>query len=185
MVTKNPRQVTTGKVRISYANVWEPRANQDGKEKYSASFIIPKSDTTTISAIEKAIAAAIQDGIERGKFPRGIKPGQLKNPLRDGDEERNDEAYADSMFVNANSNERPEIVGPDVKPLLERRRLFSGCYVHAVLTFYAYDVNGNRGVACGLGPIQLVDEGPALGGVAAKASDEFTAITEEDDDFLG
>lgn len=41
-------KVITGKVRFSYANVWEPKAGQEGWEpRYSVSLIIPKSDTKT------------------------------------------------------------------------------------------------------------------------------------------
>lgn len=40
---KNPTKVITGVVRLSYANVWEPKSINGGKEKYSVSVIIPKS----------------------------------------------------------------------------------------------------------------------------------------------
>ena len=55
---KNPTKVITGIVRLSYANVWEPKSINGGKEKYSVSVIIPKSDTKTLEAIEKAVDAA-------------------------------------------------------------------------------------------------------------------------------
>ena len=42
---KNPTKVVTGIVRLSYANVWEAVAINDGKPKFSVSLIIPKSDT--------------------------------------------------------------------------------------------------------------------------------------------
>ena len=181
---EEPRKVIAGPVRLSYANVWEPRTNQDGKEKFSASIIIPKTETAVIAKIEKAIENAVKDGIERGKLPRGIKRGQLKLPLRDGDEEKDDAAYADAYFVNANSNTQPQIVDSAVRPILDRSEVYSGVWANVSITFYAYDVNGNRGVAAGLGNIQKVRDDDALGGAAAKASDEVTAITEEEDDFL-
>ncbi len=44
----------------------------------------------------------------------------LKTPLRDGDVERpDDEAYADSYFVNANSSTAPGIVDADRQPILD------------------------------------------------------------------
>ena len=102
MSTNNPTRVVTGEVRLSYAHVWEPNSIQGGKPKYSVSLIIPKADTTTITAIEKAIDAAIDAGTAKfgGKRPN---KAALKLPLRDGDTERDDEAYANSFFVNANS----------------------------------------------------------------------------------
>ena len=51
-------KVITGKVRLSYANVWEPASINGGEEKYSVSLIIPKSDTATIGAIQAAVRAA-------------------------------------------------------------------------------------------------------------------------------
>jgi hypothetical protein len=49
------------------------------------------------------------------------------------------------------------------------------------LNFYAFNSNGNKGVACGLGNIQKIKDGEPLGG-RASAADEFTSL--EDDDFL-
>ena len=100
-MSQQTKVVTGINTRLSYANIWEPKSINGGKEKYSVSLIIPKSDQKTVSAIEKAIDAAIQEGI--GKFG-GKKPNKaaLKLPLRDGDVERDDAAYQDSYFINAN-----------------------------------------------------------------------------------
>ena len=49
----NPTKVITGpETRWSYANVWEPKAINDGKPKYSVSLIIPKSDKKTIAKVK-------------------------------------------------------------------------------------------------------------------------------------
>lgn len=103
-MAKNSRtKVVTGTVRLSYANVWEPKSINGGTEKYSVSLIIPKSDKKTLAAIDAAVDAAIEEGI--AKFG-GKKPNKaaIKLPLRDGDTERDDEAYADSYFVNGWQN---------------------------------------------------------------------------------
>lgn len=99
-MSQQTKIVTGINTRLSYANVWEPKSINGGKEKYSVNLIIPKSDQKTIAAIEKAIDAAIQEGI--GKF--GVKKpnkATLKLPLHDGDVERDDAAYKDSYFINA------------------------------------------------------------------------------------
>ena len=60
---ENSTKVITGKVRFSYANVFEPTAMQDGQTpKYNVSIIISKSDTKTVEAIKKAIEAAKEAG---------------------------------------------------------------------------------------------------------------------------
>lgn len=178
---KNPTKVITGEVRLSYANVWEPKSINGGKEKYSASLLIPKDDKATIDAIEAAIEAAIKEGI--GKLGGKIPPrGSLKLPLRDGDTERDDEAYKGHYFVNANSINQPQIVDSNVAPILDRSEVYSGCYARVSINFYVFNTNGNRGVACGLGNIQKTRDGEPLGGHVSAAS-EFDAWN-ADEDFL-
>jgi hypothetical protein len=178
---KNPTKVVTGIVRLSYANVWEAKSINGGAEKFSVSLIIPKSDTKTISAINAAVDAAIEEG--KGKFGGKVpNKAALKLPMRDGDIDRpDDEAYADSFFINANSNTAPQIVDRNVNPILEHSEVYSGIYARVSINFYAFNANGNRGVACGLGNIQKVRDGEPLGG-RTNASDDFA--TDVDDDFL-
>lgn len=172
-------KVVTGIVRFSYTNIWEPKSINGSDEKYSVSLIISKDDKETIDAINKAVEQAKKDGIS--KFGGKI-PGNLKLPLRDGDIERpDDEAYKNSYFVNANSKDRPQIVDKSVRPILDQSEVYSGCYGRASITFYAFNSNGNKGVACGLGNLQKLKDGEALSG-RSNASDDFT--TEEDEDFL-
>lgn len=179
----HPTKVVTGVVRLSFANVHEPKSINGGTEKYSVSLIIPKSDTKTITAINKAIEAAIEEG--RGKFGGKIpSKSALKLPLRDGDIERpDDEAYADSYFVNANSNTAPEIVDLSRNPIMSRSEVYSGVFARVSINFYAFNSNGNRGVACGLGNIQKIRDGEPLGGKTS-AADDF-ASDYDGDDFLG
>ncbi|MDG0871048.1 DUF2815 family protein [Paenibacillus thiaminolyticus] len=55
--------VTTGEVRLSYVNLFQPRANQPGQEpKYSTTILIPKADVASKQRIDSAIAAAINRG---------------------------------------------------------------------------------------------------------------------------
>ena len=178
----NPTKVVTGLVRLSYANVWEPKSINGGAEKYSVSLIIPKADAKTLGAIQKAIDAAIEEG--RGKFGGKIpSKAALKLPLRDGDVDRpDDEAYANCYFVNANSSSAPEIVDMSLNPVLNRSEVYSGVYARVSIYFYAFNSNGNRGIACGLGNIQKVRDGEPLGGKAS-AADDF-ASDYDGDDFL-
>ena len=177
---KNTTKVVTGVVRLSYANVWEPVSINGGTPKYSVSLIIPKSDTKTIEAINAAVDAAIKEGAAKfgGKIPNKTA---LKLPLRDGDVERDDEAYKGAYFVNANSTSAPQIVDRAVQPILDRGEVYSGCYARVSINFYAFNSNGNRGIACGLGNIQKVRDGEPLGGKSSAAADFATDL---DDDFL-
>lgn len=173
-------KVITGVVRLSYANVWEPKSINGSAEKFSVSVIIPKSDTKTINAINAAVDLAIKESAGKfgGKIPN---KASLKLPLRDGDAERDDEAYKDSYFVNANSKTAPQIVDKDLNPVLDKTEVYSGCYARVSLTFYAFNSNGNKGIACGLGNIQKIRDGESLGG-RSSAEDDFASAAE--DDFL-
>ena len=102
MANVNRTKVITGKnTRLSYFHGWEPVSINGGAEKYSVSVLIPKDDIETINAINAAVDAAIEEGVAKfgGKKPN---KGAIKLPLRDGDVERDDDAYKDHYFVNAN-----------------------------------------------------------------------------------
>ena len=181
MANVSKTKVITGKnTRLSYFHGWEPTSINGGPERYSVSVLIPKDDKETVKAINDAVDAAIEEGL--AKFG-GKKPNKaaIKLPLRDGDTEREDEAYAGHWFINANSKTAPQIVDKAVKPILDRDEVYSGCYARVSLNFYAFNSNGNKGVACGLGNIQKIRDGEPLGG-RSLATDDFT--TEDDDDFL-
>ena len=182
---KNPTKVITGVCRWSYVNVWQPKAMEEsGKPKYSVSFIFPKSDTATIKALEAATEAAYEIGASKLKGNgRSVPPlSSIKTPLRDGDVERpDDEAYANSYFLNANSVTQPGIVDADRQPILDQNEVYSGCYGRASLTFYAFNRSGNRGIACGLNNLQKIRDGEPLDG-HTRAEDDFA--DDDDDDFL-
>ena len=168
--------------RISFANIWEPKSINGSEEKYSVSCIVPKADKKTLAKIEKAIEAAKEAG--KSKKWGGKIPPNLKLPLRDGDIDRpDDEAYANAMFVNATSKDAPQIVDRKVDPILDPMECGSGDYCNVSVNFYGFNANGNRGVAAGLGNIQLIRHGERLAGKASASSD-FTEV-EGDEDIEG
>lgn len=171
-------KVVTGKVRLSYANLFTPRAAEAGQEaKYSVSLLIPKSDKATVEKIKAAIEAAKEAG--KATWGGKVPPG-LKTPLRDGDTERDDPVYAGHYFVNATSKNKPGVVDANLNAVLDASEVYSGCFGRASINFYPYNVNGNRGIAAGLNNVQKIADGEALGG-KSRAEDDFTAVT---DDFL-
>ena len=177
MTNSNPTKVIVP-CRFSYAHIWEPDSVNGSEPKYSVSCIIDKKDKGVISKIQKAIALAKEEG--KGKWGGKI-PANLKTPLRDGDVDRpEDEAYADSMFLNANSKQAPQIVDKKVQPILDQTEVYSGCYGNVSVTFYAYNSNGNKGIAAGLGNVQKLKDGEPLGS-RVNAQDEFEAMDTEDD----
>ena len=178
-------QITTGKVRFSYLNVFNPRSIEGGPEKYSTTLLIPKSDIATLKKIKGAIEAArIAYNENNSKKPL---PANVKHTLHDGDGERpnggefNPECKG-HYVITVSSNRKPVLVYADKTPLTEQDELYSGCYGRAVLNFYAYDTNGNRGISAGLnGLMKLTDGEPLAGGVVTDADwDDDWEDTEED-----
>jgi hypothetical protein len=187
-VLKNDTKVITGKVRLSYANIFEPKSINGSDPKYSVSLIIPKDDTQQIEVIKQAIENAKER--DKGKW-NGKIPANLKLPLRDGDLERpEDEAYANSYFINANSTRPPAVVGTEIDRAtgkairLGEDEVYSGCYARVSINFYGFNAAGNRGIACGLGNIQKIADGERLGGGSTAEEDfEFEEV-DVNDDFL-
>ena len=164
--------------RISFANIFEAKSINGGEAKFSVSCLIPKGDKKTLLAIHKAVEAAKEDGKTR-KIPPN-----LKLPLRDGDIDRpDDENYQEHFFLNATSKDAPQVVDRHVQPVTDPMMVYSGCFCNVSVNFYAFNANGNRGVAAGLGNIQFVKDGERLSGRASAESD-FDAL-EDDEEVLG
>ena len=170
MATANKTMSATKVVipcRISFANIFEPKSINGSEAKYSVSCLIPKTDKKTLLAIHKAIEAAKEDG-----------------KTRDGDIDRpDDENYQEHFFLNATSKDAPQVVDRHVQPILDPMMVYSGCYCNVSVNFYAFNANGNRGVAAGLGNIQFVKDGDRLSGRASAEAD-FDAL-EDDEEVLG
>ena len=172
-------KVITGKVRFSYANVWEPKSVNGSNPKYSISLLIPKSDAKTLDSVRQAIESAKKIGVNvlGGKIPTN-----LKTPLRDGDLERpDDEVYMGCYFINANSVNKPGILDKFKNPITTPDDFYSGCYGYASINFYAFNTNGNKGIACGLNNLMKIEDGEALGGKVS-AEIDFESVEAEKND---
>ena len=170
-------KVRIGEVRLSYCHLFQPEAVADGGDKkYSVSIIIPKSNTRLVAEIKAAIEAAAQAGMS--KFG-GRRPANLKTPLRDGDLDRaDDDAYADSWFINASSRTKPGVVkvmdlGGEKKlvEVTNEEDIYSGCYGYVTVNFFAFNNAGNRGIAAGLNNVLKTRDGAFLGGRTSAQSD--------------
>ena len=185
----NPTKIITGVCRLSYANIWQAKSINGGAPKFSTSVLIPKSDAVTVARVKKAIQAAYEEG--EGKLKgngKSVPPlAALKTPMRDGDLERPDDpAYEGHWFVNANSSTAPGVVDINRQPIIDTSEIYSGVYARVSLSFYAFNSNGNKGIACGLQNVQKVRDGESLGG-RTKAEDDFNDEfnTADEEDFLG
>lgn len=181
-------QITTGRVRFSYVNVFQPRAINGGEEKYSVMLIIPKSDTKTLNKIKAAIQAAKEAYIAK----TGKKlPAQVKTTLHDGDglsgggNEYGKECKG-AYVINVNSKRKPVVLYSDKTPITEESELYSGCYGRAIINFYYYSASGNSGISAGLmGVMKLSDGEPLGGGIVTDEDWDDDFEDTQSDDLLG
>lgn len=178
-------QITTGKVRLSYVNLFTPKAQQaGGRETYSVTLLIPKSDKTTLAKIKSAIDAAKTAYLAKNAGKK--LPTDIKTTLHDGDGEKpNGGEYGPECkghwVMTTSSINKPVLVHADKTPLTDPTELYSGCYGRAILNFYVYDNSGSKGVSAGLnGVMKLYDGEPLSGAVVTDADwdDDW-----EDDEF--
>lgn len=174
-------KVITGKVRFSYVQVFNAVAIEEGQTpKYSVSIIIDKKDKATLNKVQKAIELAKEEGKHKIANKSGRVPTNIKTPLRDGDIDREDNPeYANSFFINASSVRKPQIVDDQLNPIMDMDEFYSGCYGRASLNFYAFNVNGNVGIAAGLNNLQKLEDGERLDG-STSAEADFA----DDEDFM-
>lgn len=177
-------KVVFGPCRLSYTHVFSKYA-PDGDAasgKYMTNVLIPKEEKETIKAIQQAIEAAKKAAVT-SKWG-GKEPKKLDMPLRDGDTDKeDDDVYSGHFYVNAKSNTRPGVCDKNKSPIMDEDEIYSGVWAIVSVTFFGYDVSGNRGVACGLNNIMKFKDGERLGG-RASAETDFADIDMEDDDDL-
>jgi hypothetical protein len=177
-------KLVTGKVRLSYVNIFTPTAmNESQAPKYSLCILIPKSDKDTINKINAAIEEVKKIG---AALWGGTAPFNLKTPLRDGDLERpNYEEYAGHYFINARTTRKPGIFDINRNEIADPTEVYSGCYGRVSLDFYAYNRAGNKGVGVGLNSVMKLEDGEPLGGVR-RSADDFNDDSGQNDpnDFL-
>ena len=176
----NEMNVTTGEARLSYAHLFKPYAYQPGQEeKYQVTVLIPKTDTATMERINAAIEAAKQKGIN-DKW-NGQCPPILNTPVYDGDGVRPSdglpfgaECKGHWVFTaSAKAEYPPEVVDKMGNPIINQSKVYSGMYGRVNVTFFPYMFGGKKGIGCGLGPVQKLRDGEALGGSMPSAAQAF------------
>ena len=187
MYNNVPTKVLTGEVRLSYVNLVAPRVNgtdPNGTPKYSVTLLIPKSDKATIQKIKAAMEEAKTKYLSSSNGKK--LPANLKSSLHDGDGERPNggefgEECKGCYVITVSSNNKPVIVHADKTPITELSELYSGCYGRAIINFYVYDTNGNKGITAGLNGVMKLYDGEPLGGGVVTDSDWDDGWEDEDD----
>lgn len=161
----------TGEVRISYQHLINP--NKDNL--YMATILISKTDVATYNDLISSRDAAYEQGV-KNKW-NGSRP-QMRYPLiYDGDGVRpSGEPFGPECkghwVLTASSKQKPQCVHiSNIHSELLPTDVYSGMYARVTVNFYPFDVNGNRGVGCGLGNVCKTRDGEPLSGRANAESD--------------
>lgn len=171
----NVTHVVTGMVRLSYVNVFTPRQREGQTEpKYSLTVLLPKQDTATMARIQAAVEAAKDLGA------MGCWSGMRVDapaPIYDGDGARPKDRTPYSpechghWVLNCSSKRKPEVVDANGNPIMNEAQVYSGCYGRVSLDFYPFSNQGGKGIGCGLGNVQKLQDGEPLGGGVTAAED--------------
>ncbi len=112
----DPRIVRLQNTRLSFPQLFQPKAFSDGKGKpnFSATFLLDKkANAAEIAAIRAAIAFVVKEDA------KGKTPGPDRLCLQDGSKKPDVDGYGpEIMYVSARNEKRPGVVILYVFPLL-------------------------------------------------------------------
>lgn len=179
-------RLITGKARLSYAYLTEPKKQDDGSEKYQTAVLIPKSDKETLLRAKAALDTVKKDPKSEKIWGKPFN-AEMKSALRDGDLKADEHPeYAGHYFFNCWSKTQPGTVDRQRRPI-DASELYSGCYARVSADFFAYNKGGGIGIGAYLNNIQKLEDGERLSGGSTPEDDFDTLDGEEElgDDFLG
>ncbi len=164
-------------VRLSFPVLFEAKSFNDNdpssKKEFSASFLMAK-DHPAVAELKTAFV-----GIATTKW--GDKgPAQLANLFRDDrlclhDGDRKDyDGYAGNLFVRANNDIRIPVIDMQRVPITAQDgKLYSGCYVNAIISLWVQDNKWGKRINANLGGVQFYRDGEAFSGGGVVSVDEF------------
>lgn len=176
-------------VRLSFPDLWKPKAVQEGgEEKYGCSLLLDKEDNATAIKELKALITAVAEAKWGEKLPGLVKAKKIKFCLHQGSEKTYDgyegsETYkgAGNMYVSTSSSKFPLIIDRDRSPLQEKDgRPYAGCYVNAIIRLWAQDNQFGKRINAELKGVQFFKDGEAFGADAPASVDDFDDLSEGD-----
>lgn len=173
MSVKTNTQVVTGKVRISFPNIFTPVESLNGGDlRYTVTVIIPKSNTKDIEKMNAAIKEAAEQGVN--SCFNGKMPAVIKHTLKDGDNDIANDGipliekypeYKNSYVIRLSTKFKPVVINAETKEeILNPNEVYSGSMARVSMQFFAYNNKGNAGVSARLMNVAIyVGEGEHLG----------------------
>lgn len=157
----------TPEFRVSFPAVFKPKRQKGdatSEPKYGLTMLFPKG--ADLSKLKAAAQEAVKE--KWGDKP----PKNLRSPFRDQGEKEYEGYVEGAVFVSASSKQKPGLVDRQRQDIIDETEFYPGCYARATIRAFAYDNNGNKGVAFGLNNVQKLRDGDPLGG-RTRAQDDF------------
>lgn len=192
--------------RISYPTLFEPKADLNGKMKFSLQMLFPKTVLAKqLKAAKGPASTLISEDNLKGLYQECVKVAkqtfgpevdisQLKMPnFRDGDKPKLNgkvEENAKGMIVlNASTNERPKVLRTDKTQIEDKDEVYPGCWCRAVLCIASFNMPGAKGVTMYVNGVQKLADDQTFSG-RARVEDVFDDTAAElgagpTDNFLG
>jgi hypothetical protein len=188
------KMATSPVVRVSYPSVFTPRSVNGGEAKYSITLMFDKKNPEHIKFLKEVLVpeatkALVDKWPDETKRPRIPIAGHDKSPIKDGDKncdqqgvplhEKNPE-YAGHWIVRAGSKEQKPVVDRNRQELMDKGKIYGGCFCKVNLNAYAFSGELNKGVTFGLNGVQFWADGDSFGGGRMKIEDMFDAAGADD-----
>ncbi|PHM39296.1 hypothetical protein Xmau_02900 [Xenorhabdus mauleonii] len=174
-------KITLKNVRLAFPDLFEAtQVNGQGDFKFRATFLIPKERKELIAEIESAIIKVATEkwGAKAEGIIKTIRGNNMRFNFRDGDEKTDYDGYAGNMFISASNKSRPLVIDRARSPLTAQDgRIYSGCYVNATISIFAYDNNG-KGISASLSGVQFFRDGDAFAGGGIASVNDFDDLSE-------
>jgi hypothetical protein len=187
---ENPLKVVTPKFRLSFPELFEPKAFENQAAKYSIQMLFDKK--TDLAPLKNAVKLAAKE-----KWGDNTPKG-LVLPFKDGNEKEL-EGYENMIVVGAASKFKPQVVDNKLEAILAADDIYAGCFARGAINAYAWEYKNakgqvmKRGVSFNLESVQKLAEGPRFVS-RPDAADTFDAVDDgsdnadnyasDDDDFM-
>lgn len=165
----------TPEFRCAFVAVFKPSKPKDSVQdpKYSVRAAFPP--TTDLKALKALAGKAAVDKWGEGKVPKNMRSpfrtnAELDNPIQ---------GIGDDWIVmtfSAPQDRRPGLVDAKLNDIIDESLVYSGMWARAEVRPYAYDQQGNKGVAFGLQNLQKLRDGEPLGAAKMPASKVFEVV---------
>lgn len=161
----NKIKVYLKNVRLSFANIFEPKGFNGGEPRYSASFLISKEDEENLFKVKEAIKNVTK--MEWNNDAPKFKETHLC--LRDGDDEEW-EGYENHYFVSSGNRLKVAVRDIDGTDLTlddefntPGNKPKSGDYVNAIIEVWAQNNSYGKRINANLVGVQFVKKGERFG----------------------